>query len=562
MKITSFDDIEKTDDDLASLFLRPDEAVNWIYAVEHGIKDWIAENNKQHWEIVRYVSEQRGILGKLKKDKKTAMLTREDFASVLLKFCPNAFKEGETISALKSSMEHYQFATIWKELDKMPDGHIVRPLIKTVENLLDQKPIIESHEEEKKPTLEDLVEKYLRLNVDEQRNRFPLSKVCIRPQYNDVCPAISVETYKSEKFLNDHRPSHIDAYEFIDGELLINKLYEFIGQYYDKGVKLYIVSSSGLRPNVRALAKDNGIGYVRLNPNSEMTSECYELERTIEDYTKQRHYLDILAGTKPMTTPILIMDGSMLTSSMADVLSEHGVAVKKHRLLNIPYLPDDEIEKRANELTEEGVKERILMFKRLSSLNIDPSIDPLDYADLSIDPFEYAASNGLSYKVEYIEEEFQLGILNIEKNYVILNSKGLNNYKRYRFTMAHELGHYILHSHLFKEQGIVSVGESEETLSISINDSRRIEYQANLFASYLLMPMALVATIYEHLFETIIHKDYGDTLRPLYYNPMQPETFESYNNVVGSMAKLLGVSLQAMNIRLQSLGLLNMPKWQ
>ena len=110
MKITSFDDIEKIDDDLASLFLRPDEAVNWIYAVEHGIKDWIAENNKQHWEIVRYVSEQRGILGKLKKDKKTARLTREDFASVLLKFCPNAFKEGETISALKSSMEHYQFA--------------------------------------------------------------------------------------------------------------------------------------------------------------------------------------------------------------------------------------------------------------------------------------------------------------------------------------------------------------------------------------------------------------------------------------------------------------------
>lgn len=562
MNITSFEDIEKIDADLASLFLRPDEAVNWIYAVEHGIKDWIAESNKQHWEIVRYVSEQRGILGKLKKDKKTARLTREDCASVLLKFCPNAFKEGETISALKSSMEHYQFATIWKELDKKPDGHIVRPLIKTVENLLDQKPIIESHNEEKKPTLEDLVEEYLKREIEmPTQERFPRSKVCIRPQYENISPAISIETYNSEKFLKEHKPSHIIAYEFVDGVLQKNKLNEFIGQYYDKGVKLFIVSSSGMLPDVRALATDKNIGYVLLNPNSKMTSEDYILPRSIEDYTRYQHDLEVLSGAKTMTSPILIMDDSRLTSSMADVLSKHGVVVKKHRLLDIPFISKDKIEKRANQLTEEGVKERILMFKRLSSLNIDPSIDPLDYADLSIDPFEHAASNSLSYIVEDIEE-FQLGILNIEKNYVILNSKGLNNYKRYRFTMAHELGHYILHSHLFKEQGIVSVGESEETLSISINDSRRIEYQANLFASYLLMPMALVVTIYEHLFETIIHKNYGDTLRPLYYNPMQPETFESYNKVVGSMARLLGVSLQAMNIRLQSLGLLNMPKWQ
>lgn len=550
MKITSYEDIEKIDADLASMFLRPEEAKNWIYAVEHGIKDWIAENNKQHWEIVRYVSKKRGILGKLKKDKKTARLTREDFAKVLLKFCPNAFKEGETVSALKSSMEHYQFATIWKKLDKQPDGHIVRPLIKTVEKLLDQKPEIELHKEEKKPTLEDLVEEYLRREIEmPTQERFPRSKVCIRPQYEKISPAISIETYNSEKFLKEHKPSHIIAYEFVDGVLPINKLNEFVGQYYDKFVKLFIVSSSGLLPDVRALAIEKNIGYVRLDPNSKMTSEDYILPRSIEDYSKYQHDLNVLMGAKAMTMPILIMDDSRLTYSMADVLNAHGVVVKNHRLLDIPFMSYDEIETCANSITKMDVEERLQKLERLSVWN----------KDLSLDPFHYADSHGLKYDVEVINDSCQLGRLDVEKNHVILNSIGKNNYDRYRFTMAHEFGHYILHSPLFKQQRVVSVGESEETISISKSDSRRVEHQANIFASYLLMPKKLVGTLYYHFYDFFIQKIYGGSIQPLYYNPNQPETWSSYKNVVVRIAHVLGVSQQALIIRLKSLGLLKMP---
>lgn len=560
MNISSYEDLINIDNELASLFLRPDEAVNWIYAVENGIKDWIDKHNKQYWEIVRYVSEQRGILGKLKKDRKTIRLTRVDFARVLLKFCPDAIKDGETVSALKSSMEHYEYMDDLRNLNMMGSGRVVRQHIKEVENLLDQKPIIELQKEESKPTLEDILEKYLRREVDEEKTYgFPRSKVYIRPQYDDVSPAISVETYKSEQFLNEHRPSNIDAYEFVDGVLEQSKLNELTGQYQGKRMKLYIVSSAGLLPKIRALAIDRGIGYVRINPNSKMTSENYILPRSIEDYEKKKHDINVLEGKIPMTTPIIIMDGAMLTSSLADVLNENGVAVKKHRLLEIPFLSNDEIEKRADDLTKKGVVERILMFKRLSSLIIDPSIATLDYADISINPFECADFYGLSYTTEVIEEKCQLALLDVGKNHVILDSAGLNNYHRYRFSMAHELGHYILHSRLFKEQSVVSVGESEETLSISLKHSRRVEYQANLFASYLLMPKALVATLYEHFFETEIHQVYGDSLRALYYSPNQPETWPPYKNVVLKMAQLLDVSQQALQIRLKSLNLLRMP---
>jgi hypothetical protein len=62
MEIRSYEDIKRIDDELASLFLRPDEAVNWIYAVENGIKEWIGKHNKQYWEIVRHAREAHAIL--------------------------------------------------------------------------------------------------------------------------------------------------------------------------------------------------------------------------------------------------------------------------------------------------------------------------------------------------------------------------------------------------------------------------------------------------------------------------------------------------------------------
>lgn len=578
MTIHSFDELLAIDEDLTSLFLRPDEAVKWIYAVENGIKDWIGKHNKQYWEIVRYVSEQRGILGKLRKDGKTVRLIRNDFARVLLKFCPNAVEKGETIGALKSSMEHYQFAAIWKELDRMPDSHIVRPLIKTVEDLLDNVPIIEHDEKENKPTLEDLLAEYLRREVDEQSVRVLRSKVCIRPQYGDISPAISVETYKSEQFLKEHRPSHIEAYEFVDSVLKKSKLNELTGQYQGKQIiKLYIVSSFGLTPDVRALATDRGIGYVLLNPNTGMTSESYVLPRSIEDHAKQQYYLDILEGKKSMTSPLLILDGSILTSSLTDVLCDNGVAVKNQRLLNIPFLSEDDIEKIANALTKKEVDAKI---RSLNDLN----------TDLSLDPFAYATMSGLNHREEVMEES-QLGLLILgEPNCAILNSAGegdptkvfstsnskrrsmcslsiqeiiggmVTEYKRKfnvrkRFTMAHELGHHILHSPLFKEQGVESVGESEKTLLISKGDSRRLEYQANKFASFFLMPKDLVKTLYN-----IYYKQYyGGDPRPLYYDPEKRETWPGYDNIVGNMTQILQVSFHAMKIRLQSLGLLNSP---
>ena len=544
MKITSFEDINTIDAELASLFLRPDEAINWINAVEGDIKDWIDKHNKQYWEVVRYVSFQRGILGKLMADKKTTRLTRNDFAKVLHKFCPQAYKEDETDDALASSMGHYQFVEELKKIDETSLGHVVRQHVKVVEDLFDKQPIQETPKPQA-PTLEDKVEEYLRATVDDDENRYPCSIVCVRPQYDNCCPALSVETYHSREFYKNKQPSHIVAYEFLDGVMTKEKLYELIGRYNRKRmIKLFVVSSKGLLSDVRILASDNDIGYIRLNFNEEMTSENYELPRSAGKYDKWRYKMDMLIGLKPMTEPLLIMDDADVKTSFKDVLKYNGVVLKKKKeQLYIPYLSKEEIEELANNLSVDDVETQIEMFWECGFLNVD----------LSIDPFSYVKALGLSYNTTDLDEDI-LGWLDVRKNHITLNIHGLNNFHRYRFTMAHELGHFLMHAPLFKEKGVFSIEESNETLNKGKTD--RLEYQANRFASYLLMPEKLVRFLYGEFFYRYVSQVHGDKFHPLYYNPSQCETWESHENGVGKMSRLLGVSKLAMEYRLMELALL------
>jgi len=70
------------------------------------------------------------------------------------------------------------------------------------------------------------------------------------------------------------------------------------------------------------------------------------------------------------------------------------------------------------------------------------------------------------------------------KDWLLLYNKAVSSAGRVRFTQAHELGHYILHRQL-KE----SFQCSDDDMLNWSKDERDIEAQADLFASYLLMPL-------------------------------------------------------------------------
>ncbi len=67
---------------------------------------------------------------------------------------------------------------------------------------------------------------------------------------------------------------------------------------------------------------------------------------------------------------------------------------------------------------------------------------------------------------------------------------------RARFTFAHEMGHYCLHKHFFEEAVFPSTKKWTEFV---LDDIRRdpLETQANIFASYVLLPASSLGVEYE-----------------------------------------------------------------
>lgn len=132
-----------------------------------------------------------------------------------------------------------------------------------------------------------------------------------------------------------------------------------------------------------------------------------------------------------------------------------------------------------------------------------------------IDPQEVARL--LNLKVEFFPFSDEIsGLLKKEMGVIGVNEN--QHPRRQRFTLAHEIGHYVLGHNLISEKDFVD--------DTSTDSSSRIEREANYFASTLLMPSDLVKKAAKENFD------------------------------VKGLAKKFEVSEQAMTIRILELGLI------
>lgn len=144
---------------------------------------------------------------------------------------------------------------------------------------------------------------------------------------------------------------------------------------------------------------------------------------------------------------------------------------------------------------------------------------------------------------------------------------------RYRFSVAHEIGHWRLHrSYVAKDASQASLfdGSAEPTVICRSSQAKEpIEWQADFFSSCLLMPRGRVHNEWERCL--------GRT-RPLLLSDLQPngrvmmraqtKIFEQgrsetgavddalFEDIAKPIARRFGVSAPAMRIRLEKLGLL------
>lgn len=128
---------------------------------------------------------------------------------------------------------------------------------------------------------------------------------------------------------------------------------------------------------------------------------------------------------------------------------------------------------------------------------------------------------------------------------------------RYRFTLAHEAGHWRLHRHLFQKNAnqltlLTETAERPEYICRS-SSTEPIEYQANRFASCLLMPREMIKHAW-HAWRGDLDPMYLPDLRVAGNGELTDELI--FENVVRPLAATFHVSPEAMRIRCEGMGFL------
>lgn len=170
---------------------------------------------------------------------------------------------------------------------------------------------------------------------------------------------------------------------------------------------------------------------------------------------------------------------------------------------------------------------------------------------------------GLNLKYEDLDERYGakgiLGELSVASETITINQNlcsAEGKEGRLNFTAAHELGHWILHSKYVSEMNR-RAGVDDFILCRKADQNAKIEWQANYFASSLIMPEEFVRdTFYETFGDEplIIYNEKSCFSNPQLFDPCA-QRWPQIASTICQFGGFRNVSKQAMIIRLQDLGL-------
>ena len=219
-------------------------------------------------------------------------------------------------------------------------------------------------------------------------------------------------------------------------------------------------------------------------------------------------------------------------------------------ITDVPYLPEVRIERDADALVAEYAHRR--------GTPITGPVPVEDILELHL---------GLTFAIEDLTALFGtdgvLGAIWFNEQLVRIDtrldpSENPSRLGRYRFTLAHEIGHWRLHRSYYREdpaQAALFDGRGQPAFVCRAGDKIPVEWQADTYASYLLMPKSLVVAAW---------KEWRGNLEPVVLGDLPSVTVsdgrDPANATLDRFSKTLAerfeVSAEAMRIRLEKLGLL------
>lgn len=199
---------------------------------------------------------------------------------------------------------------------------------------------------------------------------------------------------------------------------------------------------------------------------------------------------------------------------------------------SVPYLLPEDIEKKALSVLPENYMDRRIDTNLISSL-----IEQHGYRVIK-DPT--------------LNDSELLGTCHFQNKEVRVSPQ--ENDGRLAFTLAHELGHILLHSDLFRDNQIHVVDDPQENHSISnanvFIQSQRLEVQANMFAAFLLMPSDLMWCLWAAF------KQEQRIWKHNLYLDSQPINQDLFSAITRKANTATTVSKEALRYRLEGLNIL------
>ncbi len=378
--------------------------------------------------------------------------------------------------------------------------------------------------------LENLLYHYLNSIVDNYGKFVRLNKKK-RYKYTDGYSTIvdvSIDVYHSQDDYNSDSPtmSYIFECKNTNRKLDIQDFNEVLGRCARlamAGVKPIIVNTTGFSIPTITAAKIHKIGLMTfpitenkpniIVPRLSTQHSIYELERIIRPDLWENSYV--------------YKDG--IVCDFVSYLIKNNVPIKENFRMNNIYIPDEEI--------EDTVKFIYSHYKKNSSEDIIDVIFQKNH-QLKLKPIDYGITN-------------QLGGFDMNNLVIGVSVHLQKEDPRYRFTIAHELGHYFLHYKILNK--LLTLFQDDEISMANINTDTgyAIEIQANKFASMLLLPTDEVRTLVLHFFDLYEVKDY-------LYVDKQCRNYLIYYKLIEHLKYKYKVSRQTATYKLLKMGLIQL----
>lgn len=177
-----------------------------------------------------------------------------------------------------------------------------------------------------------------------------------------------------------------------------------------------------------------------------------------------------------------------------------------------------------------------------TSLRDNHNVNFVFGADLGTTPegYQYRGRFHIASKTIYIDKSLEYGD------------------PHYNFTLAHEIAHFVMHKKVSLTSLKINGSEISDTEDILDSDhvyrnSPRewLEWQANKFASSLLLPRATLPAVVVD-----IQRKLGITRLGKIYLDRQPTNLSMYNSIITSLVKLYETSKTSIRFRLKELDML------